>query len=415
MVRTRRGADTLGGRAHGSVTTLIQASVLGIAGGIVQVANGDLLVLSMTAIWRIQGGRISLVAGDKRNSDEYQDYVNGAGNAARFAILGDPAIANDGRLLVPDHGNGCVRAVNLMSGMVTTFAGRAYLYDSDDSSDDDEDVPLLVRPAAVISLGDGSFAVSCMDHTIHRVSEDGIISQLVGRGGEHGFANGTGSDARFYLPDSMALESEGTFLVVDSGNHCIRRVDPRTATVTTAAGVPFDFLTRRGEQCGAKILDKNGPSAVWFGDISAIAVAKDGTIYVSEDWSGIREICPITLVDIDLAGNQIADEVVRDGTGATASFVCPSGLCLDESNRQLFVTDSDCVRVIAIQNSVDRRAYRRAPLMCLRKYIQSQAPVLPEGPLSGGVQEPLVRAALRFVFTSCPDGPYSLVLRFLVV
>ena len=64
----------------------------------------------------------------------------------------------------------------------------------------------------------------------------------------------------------------------------------------------------------------------------------------------------------------------------------------------------------------DRRATRRMPLMCLRARAHGETPdtTMPEPPLKAGVQEPLVREALRFLFVRSPDGPFSIMLRFLV-
>ena len=420
MVKTRRGADTVGRRAPGTVTTLVHDARLGVPSFLVRLSNGDMITSTLTAILRVRGNKITLVAGDKRNDDEYQDYVNGTGHAVRFAIPGEPAFARDGKLLVPDHGNGAIRAIDLTTGAVTTFAGRGEPRDDEEDDDEQADAPFLYRPDAVLDLGDGSFAVSCYDHAIRVVSEEGVISRLVGQEGEKGYANGSGADARFSFPLSMALEREGTFLVVDSGNHCIRRVDPRTATVTSAAGMPRTFKFSRGTHREVILGDGNEPyAAVRFGDISGITAAADGTVFVSEDYCGVSAICPFTHTVIDVAGCNCLEEqamqVMRDGTAETASFVCPSSLCLDEANRRLYVADADSIRVVTVSNSVDRRVFRRMPLMRVRKKLQSATHTMSDALLPGGVQEPLLRNVLRFLFVSCPDDPYSLVMRFLVV
>mgnify|MGYP001429828388 CR=1 FL=1 len=103
-----------------------------------------------------------------------------------------------------------------------------------------------------------------------------------------------------------------------------------------------------------------------------------------------------------------------DGVGAAADFYCPRALFLDEAARSLFVVEGGAIRVITVDTSDERRAARRVPLMLVRKRIQAETtPAMPE-PLPGGVQEPLVREALRFIFVRCPADPYSVILRFLV-
>ncbi|VDB01162.1 hypothetical protein S1OALGB6SA_2263, partial [Olavius algarvensis spirochete endosymbiont] len=41
-----------------------------------------------------------------------------------------------------------------------------------------------------------------------------------------GFANGTGTEAQFYYPAGVAVDSSGNVYVVESGNHRIRKITP---------------------------------------------------------------------------------------------------------------------------------------------------------------------------------------------
>jgi DNA-binding beta-propeller fold protein YncE len=102
-------------------------------------------------------------------------------------------------------------------------------------------------------------------------------------GGTPGYADGVGAAARFASPMGLALAPDGSVIVADAQNRRIRRVQP-DGTVTTVAG------------SGAEGDDDGPGGAASFHGPWAVAVAPDGTIYVT-DPRGHR------VRQIDAAGN----------------------------------------------------------------------------------------------------------------
>ena len=68
------------------------------------------------------------------------------------------------------------------------------------------------------------YVADTSNHTIRKVTPAGVVSTLAGLAGTQGSADGTGSAARFYQPDDVAVDSAGNVYVTDNHNYTIRKV-----------------------------------------------------------------------------------------------------------------------------------------------------------------------------------------------
>jgi sugar lactone lactonase YvrE len=163
---------------------------------------------------------------------------------------------------------------------------------------------------------------------------------IAGSVNDAGSVDGVGGVARFYRPNGVAIDDDGTLLLTDAGNSTLRKLE-RSGDgwlVTTVAGVPL--------QNGA--VDGTG-SVARFEHPFGIAVNSQYGVLVADDYnSTIRRIARqgTEWVVTTIAG--LAHEGgMTDGTNAEVRFVNPLGLALDRGGRA-FVVDgaSHTIRLV---------------------------------------------------------------------
>ena len=84
------------------------------------------------------------------------------------------------------------------------------------------DVPTGIAVDAVGNV----YVADQRNHSIRRISRDGIVTTLAGTSGIPGSADGTGAAARFKFPTGVAVDRSGRVYVSDTGNHRIQVFSP---------------------------------------------------------------------------------------------------------------------------------------------------------------------------------------------
>src|SRR5205814_1888170 len=138
-----------------------------------------------------------------------------------------------GNVYVADTFNHTIRK-GTPAGVVITLAGTAGLTGSADGT----------GTAARFNLPDGIATDSAgnvyvgdsFNNAIRKITPAGVVSTLAGTAGMPGSTDGTGPAASFNLPDGVAADGAGNVYVADSGNHTIRKITAAGA-VTTVVGV----------------------------------------------------------------------------------------------------------------------------------------------------------------------------------
>ena len=95
----------------------------------------------------------------------------------------------------------------------------------------------LVSSVALTNLGmvraltvraDGTVFV-CTDSALYALAGAGQMTLIAGSRSETGFRDGLGAEARFNKPSGLAVYSDGSLVLADTYNHCLRRISPQGA------------------------------------------------------------------------------------------------------------------------------------------------------------------------------------------
>ncbi|HXJ60203.1 MAG TPA: hypothetical protein VNU68_26455 [Verrucomicrobiae bacterium] len=253
---------------------------------------------------------------------------DGVGSGARFRNPSGVVVDSSGNVFVTDMSNYSIRKVTPW-GEVTTVAGLPGQPGSDDGfgSNARFDLP----NGLAIDSGGILYVTDTRKSTVRRVTQAGEVSTLAGLAGSVGSADGQGSEARFNYPEFLVPDTAGNLYVADYGNHAIRKVTP-DGLVTTLAGA--------AESAGST----DGPAGTArFQSPFGVAIDSAGNLYVADTGnSTIRKITPTgivtTLAGAASAGNQGALGSATDGTGSGARFRFLEGIAVDAQGT-LYVSD----------------------------------------------------------------------------
>jgi sugar lactone lactonase YvrE len=266
------------------------------------------------------GGAVSTLAGAAGLSGS----ADGVGSAARFNLPQGVAVDSSNNVYVADTGNFTIRKIT-PSGVVSTLAGVA---GTNGSTDGTGNAARFYEPEGIAVDGAGNvYVADTWNHTIRQITAGGVVSTLAGAAGSSGSSDGTGSSARFYQPQAVAVDGTGNVFVADTGNHTIRKIAPGPS-VSTIAGVPGSYGTNDGGGGGARFYSPAG-----------VAVDGAGNVYVADYYNQtIRKIAGGVVTTLaGLAGSY----GTADGTGSAARFWGPAGVAVTGmSVVKLYVADS---------------------------------------------------------------------------
>ena len=248
-------------------------------------------------------GNVFTIAGTGEKGDK-----DGPGNEATFNHPYGIAIRDDGTIIVSDRGNNKIRGIDL-DGNVFTIAGTGLIGDEDGPGNKAS----FNNLQGIAINNDGTIIVAdTYNRKIRGTDLNGNVFTIAGTG-EVGDKDGPGNEATFRYPRGIAVQNDGTIIVVDTSNFKIRAID-LDGNVFTIAGTGV-------------IGDKDGPGneATFFYPYG-IVTRDDGTIIVADrDNNKIRGIDPDGNV-FTIAGMRVCGD--KDGPGNEATFYHPQGIAI---------------------------------------------------------------------------------------
>jgi sugar lactone lactonase YvrE len=216
----------------GTITTITGGSGSGMQDGDVSTAKfnglqgialdqqGNLYVADQ-ANHRIRkitpAGMVSTLAGSSQAPSpgffQPGGYVDGPGQVAQFRAPTGIATDLQGNVYVTEMSDNLAVRKITPAGVVSTFAKIGALYSS--------------TPYGITVDAQGNVFVTEQDanllrHRVHKITPSGEASVIAG--GDRGYADGSGTDARFTELAGIATDGQGNLYVADGANHSIRKI-----------------------------------------------------------------------------------------------------------------------------------------------------------------------------------------------
>ncbi len=295
----------------------------------IYVADGSTNLISNISFSVITSSVVDVttLAGNSAGNSGFTDTSEGI--SALFNTPQGVAVDQAGNVYVADTNNNAIRKIT-SDGIVTTLAGGGpdmggFADGTGSGARFDGIIGVAVDHAGNVYVADSG------NQAIRKITSSGIVTTLAGGGPVMiGFADGTGSGAKFSKPTGVAVDQAGNVYVADFGNNAIRKITS-SGVVTTLAGGGADNAGSAGST------DTSEGQLPLFNSPSGVAVDQAGNVYVADQGNNaIRKITASGVVTTlaGIAGSSGA----TDGTGTDARFNTLNAVAVDQAGN-VYVTD----------------------------------------------------------------------------
>jgi uncharacterized protein (TIGR03437 family) len=197
---------------------------------------------------------------------------------------------------------------------------------------------LLSRPIRIDFDSAGNLYLTDSDnHTIRKVTPQGVISTIAGKPGQGGFsgdgAAATGASLNF--PIGVAVDASGDVYICDNDNNRIRKITAATGVITTVAG--------NGAQGSGG--DGGPATSAQFNEPQNVEVDASGNIYISDAGNNrIRKVNASDGVITTVAGIGTPGFSGDGGPATAAQLNAPFNVSVDKDDN-LIICDSGNNRI----------------------------------------------------------------------
>jgi sugar lactone lactonase YvrE len=164
-----------------------------------------------------------------------QGYTNGQGGTASFDMPIDVCVDAQGNIYVADNKNHVIRKITA-AGTVSTFAGSGVSGNADGTGT----AAQFEEPYGICADAQGNIYVADnVSSRIRKITPAGVVTTIAGSAGT-GMLDGNVSVAKFDQPNDVVVDAQGNIYVSDYNNNRIRKITPAGA-VSTLAGTQQGF------------------------------------------------------------------------------------------------------------------------------------------------------------------------------
>ncbi|AWM38851.1 Serine/threonine-protein kinase PknD [Gemmata obscuriglobus] len=273
----------------------------------------------------------------------------GDGGPAAKAELDQPfdvAFDKAGNLYFSDTFNHLVRKVDAKTGTITTVAGNGRKGFGGDGGKATE--ASLNEPYGIELDADGNlYIVDRLNFCVRKVDgKTAVISTVAGTGGKVGYGGdgGPANKALLVEPNGLCLDGKGGLYIADVAGHRVRAVDLATGTISTLLGNGKGVTA--GDGGPIKDATLNGPRAV--------AVGPNGRLYVVERNGHCVRVIDLAKGRIERFAGTGKKGYTGDGTKALdATFDGPKEIDIDKDGNVFVVdTENEVIRKIDAKSGV---------------------------------------------------------------
>jgi len=286
---------------------------------IVDTGNGRVRKVDLSGI-------ITTVAGNGRSG-----YSGDGGPATQAQLRSPSRVAVDtlGNLYIADLANDMIRKVD-KNAIITTVAGSREYGDGGPATE----ANLFMPTGAAIDACGNLYVADNYRHRVRKMDADGIITTIAGNGdGGYSGDGGLATEAQFYYPSGIAVDTLGNLYIADSGNYRVRKVDAN-GIISTLAGNGIEGYGGDGGPATQARLDYP----------SDVAVDALGNVYIADSYNNrIRKVDMNGIIST-FAGSGIAGYSGDGGPAIQAQIAGPAGVALDSSGN-VYIADHNNQRI----------------------------------------------------------------------
>lgn len=238
----------------------------------------------------------------------------------------------------------CFPIAHTNAQMITTIAGNNTVGYSGDGGPAIN--AILNGPQYITSDSTGNlYFADFYNNCIRKISTTGSIMTVAGNNAAGYSGDGGPADlAKLNQPQSVAVDRFNNLYIVDSKNHCIRRVDFATGVISTFAGKGISGNTGDG-----------GPAtSCTFRSPFGVATDYMNNVYITDVGnSNIRKV-DATGIITTFAGNSLPGFSGDGGLATNATLRSPCGIITDNFGNIYFADGGNhCIRMIDTSGKIN--------------------------------------------------------------